>query len=372
MSPPSQQQQIADATGVLVRLQARAESVRAELQDLQQDLAHAERELSAAQGPAQLRANEHLVASAARAQAIAHAARNSVTEMVRSISSAVHAGAPQCPEAERAEHERQVRDLRADNEQLVLAALEAKEMEATAQAAYHRQVAFLATVAHELRNPLMPLRLAAHMLSRARMDEAVHAKLQATITGQVGQITRLINDLLDGSRISTGKFRLERTVVELSGIVDLAIETCLPAMDARNHRFKFIMPPQPIKVLGDSVRLAQILGNLLGNAAKYTPEGGEISLQATVLPDTVSITVSDNGIGISAPALPHVFDLFVQDARATVISPGGLGIGLAVVRELVKAHEGTVVAKSAGPDLGSQFVVTLPLARREAAPAAAA
>ena len=363
--------QVADATGVLALLQDQADSVRAELLGLRQELAQAEREFSATRGAALLEANQQLVLAAMRAQAIADTASSKLDELVRSGVSAV-LGPPPHSDLRGTEHEDDIRDLREANEQLVLAALEAKEMEATAQAAYHRQVAFLATVAHELRNPLMPLRLAAHMLNRARMDEAVHAKLQATIAGQVAQITRLINDLLDGSRISTGKFRLERTVVELSGIVDLAIETCRPAMDARNHRFKFIMPPQPIKVLGDSVRLAQVLGNLLGNAAKYTPEGGEISLQATVLPDSVSITVSDNGIGISPLALSHVFDLFVQDKRATVISPGGLGIGLAVVRELVKAHEGTVVAKSAGPDLGSQFVVTLPLARREAAPPGAA
>ncbi|HMA10028.1 MAG TPA: HAMP domain-containing sensor histidine kinase, partial [Ramlibacter sp.] len=162
--------------------------------------------------------------------------------------------------------------------------------------------------------------------------------------------------------------RLERTVVDLSDIIDLALETCRPAMAERNHRFSAVMPPGPIKVLGDPVRLGQVFGNLLGNASKYTPEGGEISLQAAVTADTVSITVADNGIGISAAALPHVFDLFVQDARATVISPGGLGIGLAVVRELVYAHEGSVVARSAGPDRGSQFVVTLPLAGRKVAP----
>jgi signal transduction histidine kinase len=364
--------QVADATGVLALLQDQADSVRAELLGLRQELAQAEREFSATRGAALLEANQQLVLAAMRAQAIADTASSKLDELVRSGVSAGLGSVSTHSSLPGIEQEDDIRDLRDANEQLVLAALEAKEMEATAQAAYHRQIAFLATVAHELRNPLMPLRLAAHMLSRARMDEAVHAKLQATITGQVSQITRLINDLLDGSRITTGKFRLERTVVELSGIVDLAIETCRPVMDARNHRFKFIMPPQPIKVLADSVRLAQVLGNLLGNAAKYTPEGGEISLQATVLLDTVSITVSDNGIGISAPALSQVFDLFVQDKRATVISPGGLGIGLAVVRELVKAHEGTVVARSAGPDLGSQFIVTLPLARREAAPAGAA
>ena len=214
----------------------------------------------------------------------------------------------------------------------------------------------------------MPLRLATHMLSRARTDEAGHNKLQTTISNQVAQITRMINDLLDGSRISTGKLRLERTMVDLSDIVDLAIETNRPAMEARNHRFSTVMPSGPIKVLGDPARLTQVLGNLLGNACKYTPEGGKISLQAAVTADAVSITVSDNGIGITAQALPQVFDLFVQDARASRLSPGGLGIGLAVVRELVKAHEGNVVALSAGPDLGSQFVVTLPLAVAKGAP----
>jgi signal transduction histidine kinase len=224
-------------------------------------------------------------------------------------------------------------------------------------------------VAHELRNPLMPLRLATHMLSRARTDEAGHNKLQATISGQVAQITRLINDLLDGSRISTGKLRLERTVVDLSDIIDLAVETSRPAMEERHHRFSTVMPSGAIKVLGDPARLSQVLGNLLGNACKYTPEGGKITLQAAVTGDAVSITVADDGIGITTEALPHVFDLFVQDARAAKLSPGGLGIGLAVVRELVNAHEGQVVAHSAGPDRGSRFVVTLPLARAKIAPA---
>ena len=363
MNDRADRKQVADATGVLAVLQGQAESLRAELLGLRRELAQVERDFSAMRGAELLEANEQLVLAAVRAQDIADTARSNLVELVQSGPGAVLVQVPTRSETARAEYEQDVLNLREANERLVLAALESKELEATAKAAYHRQIAFLATVAHELRNPLMPLRLAAHMLDRARTDQAAHTKLQATIAGQVGQMTRLINDLLDGSRISTGKLRLERTVIDLSGVVDLAVEACRPAMAERNHSFSVVMPPEPIKVLGDAVRLAQILGNLLGNAAKYTPEGGEISLQAAVTADTVSITVADNGIGISAPALPHVFDLFVQDARATVISPGGLGIGLSVVRELVKAHEGSVVARSAGPDLGSQFVVTLPLAR---------
>lgn len=369
VNDPSEQNQVANATGVLARLQGQADSVRSELSGLREQLAQVERDFAARRGAELLEANEQLVLAAMRAQEIADAARSKLDELLASDTPAVPAEASPSPELASAEPAPDARDLREANEQLVLAALSAKEREAAAQAAYKRQIAFLATVAHELRNPLMPLRLATHMLSRARTDEAGHNKLQATISGQVAQITRLINDLLDGSRISTGKLRLERTVVDLSDIIDLAVETGRPAMEERNHRFSTVMPAGAIKVLGDPARLTQVLGNLLGNACKYTPEGGKITLQAAVTGDAVSITVADNGIGITAQALPHVFDLFVQDARAAQLSPGGLGIGLAVVRELVNAHEGRVVAHSAGPDLGSEFVVMLPLARATVAPA---
>ncbi len=362
MNDSSEQKQIAEATGVLALLEEQAQTLRAELLALRQELAQVEREFSAKQGATLLAANEQLVLAAMRAQDIADAARSNLDGLVRSGANAVLVQVPQRSELALAEYEQGVRDLREANEQLVIAALESKHLEATAQAAYHRQIAFLATVAHELRNPLMPLRLAAHMLSRARTDEAVHAKLQATITDQIANIARLINDLLDGSRIGTGKFRLERTIIVISGVVDLAIETCRPAIDARRHGLTVSMPPEPVRVLGDALRLVQVLSNLLVNACKYTPEGGKISLEVAVRGRGVEITVQDNGIGISAPALPRVFDLFVQDAPATLMSPGGLGIGLAVVRELVKAHEGTVEARSAGLNQGSQIVVMLPLA----------
>jgi len=252
--------------------------------------------------------------------------------------------------------------LREANELLARAQADAKLVEAVALEAQRRQVTFLATVAHELRNPLMPLRLAAAMLDRARTDDVAHAKLQATITGQVAQITRLIGDLLEGSRISSGNFRLERTVIDLHGVLDRAIETSQPGMDARKHRFERSLPSGPVMVLGDAVRLVQVFGNLLENASKYTLDGGVISLRVGMRAHAVVVTISDNGIGISEQALPHVFEMFVRDQHATEVNEAGLGIGLAVVRELIKAHEGTVSAASAGQHRGSEFVVMLPVA----------
>ena len=247
--------------------------------------------------------------------------------------------------------------------QLADANSEASLVEAVAQEAHRRQATFLATVAHELRNPLMPLRLAAVMLDRARTDDAAHARLQATITGQVAQMTRLIGDLLEGSRISTGNFRLERTVIDLNGVLDRATETSQPGMDARKHSFYRSPQGAPVMVLGDAVRLVQVFGNLLENASKYTLEGGVISMRVAVRDRAaVVVTVTDNGIGITAQALPHVFEMFVRDLHATEVHEGGLGVGLSVVRELLKAHEGTVTAKSGGRNQGSEFVVMLPLA----------
>lgn len=239
---------------------------------------------------------------------------------------------------------------------------ELAEVTSASHEAHLRQLSFLATIAHELRNPLMPLRLAALMLDGARNDDVAYAKHQATIKGQVAQITRLIGDLLEGSSIGVGKFRLERTLLDVGGVLDRVIETCRPSMDARSQRFAVSRPAGALMVLGDSVRLIQVFGNLLENSSRYTPEGGEISLTATKVGDCVVVAVKDNGIGITAKALPHVFDIFVRDARATEVNEVGLGIGLSVVRELVKAHEGGVAAYSAGEDAGSEFVVKLPVA----------
>jgi signal transduction histidine kinase len=246
-------------------------------------------------------------------------------------------------------------------ERLEAALAHVRDLEAAAAETHRRQVAFLASVAHELRSPLMPLRLAAMMLERARTDDAAYAKLQATITTQVAQLTRLIGDLMDGSRISTGNYRLERTMLDLDVVLRRAIDTCAPAMAERNHSFTYEPPAAPAMVLADDARLVQVFCNLIENSVKYTPDGGAIGLRATTQGRVAFVTVADNGIGITATALPHIFNMFVRDAQAAAYQEG-LGIGLSVARDLVKAHEGMIVATSLGAGNGSEFTVTLPLA----------
>jgi signal transduction histidine kinase len=260
------------------------------------------------------------------------------------------------------ECEDELRVLRAANHQLTMSALDSQRKESTATAAYRQQAAFLVTVAHELRNPLLPLRLAAQMLARARTDDAAFAALQATISGQVADMGRLINDLLDGSRLTTGKYRLERTVVDIVSLIHLAVRTCTPAIEERKHQLSVSLPAAPIKVLGDRLRLVQVFDNLIGNAAKYTLPGGRIGIAVSVEGPEVAVSIKDNGTGITREALPHIFDLYVQDEHVEGVAPGGLGIGLSVVRELVTAHEGSVVAISDRERGGSEFVVRLPLA----------
>jgi len=260
------------------------------------------------------------------------------------------------------ECEDELRLLRADNRQLALSALESQRKESSATAAYRQQAAFLAIVAHELRSPLLPLKLAAQMLARARTDEAAFAALQATIAGQVADMSRLINDLLDGSRIATGKFRLERTVVDIVSLLHLSVRTCTPAIKERKHHLSVSLPEAPVKVLGDRLRLVQVFDNIIGNACKYTLPGGRIAVSASVQGAEVAVSIKDDGTGISPEALPHIFDLYVQDVHVEGVAAGGLGIGLSVVRELVAAHEGSVVALSDRDGRGSEFVVRLPLA----------
>jgi diguanylate cyclase (GGDEF)-like protein len=251
------------------------------------------------------------------------------------------------------------------NEQLVLAALSAQELQSAAELALQRQTEFLAVLAHELRNPLTPIRTATEMLGQIHTDETLLPRLRAVIERQVQQMTRLVGDILDISRINSGKLRLRRQVVDLAGIVEDALASCRPAMAARRQQFNLQMPVGRVEMLCDPGRLVQVLSNLLDNASKYTPEGGVIGFSADVADGTIVMTVSDNGIGITPEGLPHVFDRFVQDQHAPGFNGVGLGVGLTVVRELVAAHGGTVVAQSAGTGLGSQFVVTLPM--REAA-----
>jgi diguanylate cyclase (GGDEF)-like protein len=265
-------------------------------------------------------------------------------------------------ERTQAAHDLHLEHLREANEQLVLAALNAQELQAAAQRAQRQQTEFLAVLAHELRNPLAPIRTSAALLGRVEADEL--PRLQGIIERQVKHLSRLVGDLFDVSRVSSGKLTLELQMLEMSAVIAEAVDACRPAMDLRLQRFGVYVPQRALNLRGDSIRLTQVLFNLLDNASKYTPVGGDIRMSVVVVSGTLVLTVSDNGIGIPAEALPRIFDPFVQDPRAVGIGADGLGLGLTVVRELVEAHGGTVDATSAGHGLGSQFVVTLPLSNR--------
>jgi diguanylate cyclase len=253
--------------------------------------------------------------------------------------------------------------LREANEQLIFAVLTAQKSKSDSEYAQRRQMEFLTIIAHELRNPLAPILSAAQLLGRISGDGLVLPEVQAIIERQVAHMSRLVSDLLDISRVNTGKMQLEYRRVDMAFIVEAAVDASRSAMETRRQRFRVQLPPHPLKVDGDPVRLTQILSNLLDNASKYTADEGEIGLVMREVEGTVQVTVSDNGIGITAEALPNVFEPFVRDIRAIKFNGVGWGVGLSVVRELVEAHGGHVDATSAGSLRGSQFIVTLPLRR---------
>lgn len=258
------------------------------------------------------------------------------------------------------EEQRLFQEMREANAQLVIAALSAQDLQASAEHTLEQQRNILTLVAHELRNPLTPISMIAGRLVRVPSEEL--PRMQALIEGQVRHMSRLVDDLLDVSRASTGKLRLDRRIVDMVQIIHEAIEVCSPVMTAHHLHFTTELPKCALAVNGDPVRLTQILGNLLGNAAKYTPAGGNVTLSVTTEADGLKMSICDDGIGISAKALPFIFEPFVQDVHAVGFNGAGLGIGLTVVRELVEAHGGTVIGLSDGDGKGSTFIVTLPLA----------
>ena len=259
-----------------------------------------------------------------------------------------------------ATHEHRSAQQCAANEHLLIAALGAQGLQADAEQAQQRQTDFMTMLAHELRNPLVPLRAAATLLGRVQHQEPVMLRLQAIIERQVVNMSRLVSDLLDVSRAKTGKLRIESAEIDFSQVLSEAVDTCRVATESRAQHLVVDVPRRPIRVIGDALRLAQSVTNLLDNASKYTPNGGEIRLHVELGDSTVVMTVTDTGIGITADTLHEVFEPFVQDAHAIGFNGAGLGIGLTVVRELVEAHGGTVSASSPGRNLGSSFVMTLP------------
>ncbi|MFK3736734.1 ATP-binding protein [Massilia sp. TN1-12] len=225
-----------------------------------------------------------------------------------------------------------------------------------------RKDEFLAMLAHELRNPLAPIGAAAQLLQMGQLDPERMRNTSRIIARQVEHMTHLINDLLDVSRVTRGLVDLERTRLDVSQIAADAVEQVAPLVQARRHRLDLRLAPQAAEVMGDKKRLVQVLTNLLGNAAKYTDEGGHIQLRTDVHAHEIRIEVEDDGIGMTPELAARAFDLFTQGERTSDRSMGGLGLGLALVRSLVELHGGTVRCHSAGPGRGSTFTVCLPRA----------
>jgi PAS domain S-box-containing protein len=243
-----------------------------------------------------------------------------------------------------------------------------KEMEALLRAADANKNQFLATLAHELRNPLSPIRNAAALLGVTGENTTERqSRARDVILRQVEHLAHLVDDLLDVARISEGKIVLRREEVNLGAIIEQAIETAGPLIAARGHRLEVRQADCQVWIAGDPVRLAQSMGNLLHNAAKFTPIGGEIRLEVSLQGDSVHIAVIDNGIGIAADNLSRIFGMFAQAAVPPDRAPEGLGIGLSLVSRLLEMHGGSLRAESPGIGMGSTFTVELPVLRTTAA-----
>jgi len=258
--------------------------------------------------------------------------------------------------------------LDADNEVYCLIVTDLREQKLREELLVEgrRKDEFLAMLAHELRNPIAPIRYAAERLG---MGQPTPERLQWTrdlIERQVDQLTRLVDDLLDVSRISRGKVRLDMQALDVDAVVSRAVDTARPLIEARHQDLKLTRPGQRLRVRGDATRLAQVVSNLLNNAAKFTPERGQITVSVEVEQETdrqrwVRIAVTDTGVGITPGELPEIFNLFAQADTTQGRSQGGLGIGLTLVRSFVDMHGGTVSGSSEGAGRGSTFVVRLPL-----------
>jgi PAS domain S-box-containing protein len=239
--------------------------------------------------------------------------------------------------------------------------IERKRHEDALRKADRRKDEFLATLAHELRNPLAPIRNATQILKSKPSKDPQILWCRDVIERQVTLMARLLEDLLDVSRISRNMLRLRRERVALADVVEVAVETSRPLIEAAGHELVVDLPDAPVILEADPLRVEQILSNLLNNAAKYTEEGGRIVLTGRCEGDLLTVAVADNGIGIAAEALPEVFEMFSQDKSSMSRAQGGLGVGLSLVRGLAALHGGTIEAKSDGPGRGSEFVLRLPV-----------
>jgi signal transduction histidine kinase len=226
--------------------------------------------------------------------------------------------------------------------------------------ANRRKDEFLAMLGHELRNPLAAIHNGIHLLSHQMQDTPAPQKITAMIERQVRRMGQLVNDVLDVSRITHGRLHLQRERIDLRDVVSNAIQTLESDIKKRNHRLTTALPDAPVWLQADPGRLEQVFVNLLANASKYTDAGGELAVSVHAREGQAVVRVRDSGIGIAPEVLPHLFDLFRQADEAARHSQSGLGIGLALVRNLVESHGGNVIAASAGPGQGSEFTVRLP------------
>jgi len=260
--------------------------------------------------------------------------------------------------------------LRARRRQYQARAMIAERAAANARllSAARQKDEFLAMLAHELRNPLAPIRNAAEAIRMA--DETLPPRVRwarEMIERQSRHLAGLLEDLLDVSRITTGKVTLKCVPIELGSILTAAVDAATPSIEARHHSLNMMLPQEVVYLNADPTRMAQVFGNLLDNAAKYTSDGGAIEINATADSEQVVVSVKDNGTGISPEELPEIFELFSQSNRALDRAQGGLGIGLSVVRSLVDMHGGSVEAQSGGLGLGTQMIVTLPVVQAPSA-----
>ena len=253
--------------------------------------------------------------------------------------------------------------LETSQAELIQALAETQRARQQLEAADAAKDRFLAVLSHELRNPLASIASASELLMMPKLPEAALEKAAQVVQRQARAMKVLLDELLDVSRLSLGRLTLSRRNVSMSQVIQTALETTRPLVQAAGHELVIDLPPDTVEVDGDPLRLAQVISNLVSNAAKYTPEGGRIAVRAEVFHDEVVVTVEDNGIGMDPAEIDRMFDLFSQAAGAINRSNGGLGIGLALARNIVELHGGWIMASSAGPGLGSQLRVGLPLLR---------
>lgn len=250
--------------------------------------------------------------------------------------------------------------LRQENERLVLKVMGKEAADPESEAVHGRRVRFLAMVAHELRHPLAPIRTVAELIKLAGRDEDQLTRMRHVIDSQVFHMARLVDDLLDDSSTFAGRFRMEPEPMDLADTLRLVVQTWQPSIALKNQTLRLRLPRGALMVNGDASRLGQAFANLLDNACKYTPDGGHISIVARHSRHGIVVRISDDGMGMPKGILDCIFDLFSRGTQAMAVHRGGLGIGLAVARELLEAHGGKISASSAGEGQGSRFDAVLP------------